>query len=352
MLDLKDTYALMQAAERIKTPASFLLDTFFPVKPAVATTTHIIVEYRKKGRKLAPFITPGSGGVNMNLEGSKVDVYTPPMMGPAVTITPEMIDVRSFGETVYSTMTPMERANQLQAQAMVELQDMIVNRKNKMAADILTTGQCVIEGYSDDVGKKKVLDTVKFDWEQKITPGTAWTQAGATIYDDIRNASLLIQENAGMVPSVMVVGKNVFRYLIDNDEIAKILAVPNRDNLAMFNLQPTITSPQVMYGGKIASLGIDIYTYAETYTAEDGTVKPFIPDDGVILAVPGRGRQLHSAVTLLDETRKGFNTYVGTYVPYLKGDDNAQQLKLTMYSRCVLAPEFADDWAYINAKGE
>lgn len=351
MLDLKDTYSLMQAAERIKAPASFLLDTFFPNKPAVAATKHIMVEYRKKGRKLAPFVVPGSHGSNVGFGGSQVDVYTPPMMGPAVNITPEMIDERGFGETVYSTMTPAERANQLRAQALIELQDMIINRKNKMAADILTTGQCVIEGYADD-NKVKVLDTVKFDWEQKITPATAWTQAGATIYDDIRNASLLIQENAGMVPTVMVVGKNVFRYLIDNEEIGKILAIPSRENLSMFSLQPTITSPQIMYGGKIASLGIDIYTYAETYTAEDGSVKPFIPDDGVIIAVPGRGRQLHGAITLLDESRKNFNTYIGTYVPYLKGDEDAQQLKLTMYSRCVLAPEFADDWVFINAKGE
>lgn len=351
MLDLKDTYTLMQAAERIKPPASFLVDTFFPIKPPVATTTHIMVEYKKKGRKLAPFITPGAKGANTKLEGSNIAVYTPPAMGPAVNITPEMIEVRGFGETVYSTTTPEQRATQLQAEAMTDLQEMILNRKNKMAADILTTGKCVIEGYSDDNSKKMLLDTVEYDWEQKITPGSAWSTAGASIYDDLCKASMLIQENASMVPTMMVVGKNVFKYMLDNDELGKYLAIPNRDNLAMLNFKPEIISPQVMFGGRIEALSLNIYTYAETYTDEDGTVKPFIPDDGVIIAVPGRGRQLHAAVTLINEN-KSFSTYAAEYIPYLNADINSQQLKLTMYSRCLLAPEFADDWVYINAKGE
>lgn len=37
-IDFKDTLSLMQAVERMKTPASFLLDTFFPQVPAVATS--------------------------------------------------------------------------------------------------------------------------------------------------------------------------------------------------------------------------------------------------------------------------------------------------------------------------
>lgn len=350
MLDLKDTWSFVQAVERIKMPASFLLDTFFPNMPATTPTAHVAVEYRKKGRRLAPFITRGRG-VNMEFAASKVDVYTPPMMAPAVNITPEMLEVRSFGEGVYSTLTGADRAERLQAEAIVELQNMIINRKNKMAADILTTGKCEIEGYGDDA-KLKVLDTVSFDWDQKVTPSKAWSDASASILGDIQNASMLIQENAGLVPNVMVVGKNVFNYMLDNEEIGKILAIPNRDNFAMFNFGPTTTAPQVMYCGKIASLGLDVYTYAETYTDEAGKAKPFIPDDGVVIGVSGRGQQLHAAITLLNQDETAYETFITPYVPYLIGDKKAQQLQLAMYSRCVLAPQFSDDWSYINAKGE
>ncbi len=58
-IELRDTVSLMQAMERITPPASFLLDTFFPLVPATAVTTKIAVEYRKRGRQLTPFpVTP------------------------------------------------------------------------------------------------------------------------------------------------------------------------------------------------------------------------------------------------------------------------------------------------------
>ena len=73
-IDYRDTISLLQAMERITPPASFLLDTFFPVVPQVAVQTRIAVEYRKRGRHLAPFVTRGGKGINLNLEDSKSDI--------------------------------------------------------------------------------------------------------------------------------------------------------------------------------------------------------------------------------------------------------------------------------------
>lgn len=349
-IDLKDTQTLMQAMERIKAPASFLVDTFFPNKPPVATTRHITVETRQKGRKLAPFITRNSKGVDQTYVGSKVATYEPPKVGPSMVISPDMLEDRGFGETIYSTITPAERAMRMQSEMLTDLQAMIMNRKNKMAADILTTGKCIIEGYADDAGQLAVTDTVDFGWTQNITPSTTWDQAGADILGDLRGASFQIQESAGFVPTTLVVGKNVFEYILSNDAILKYLAIPNRENLQMFNFAPRIEQPQIMYGGRIASLGIDIYTYAETYTNEKGEVVPFLHEDGAILAAPGRGRQLHSAITLLNDDGRSYSTYAGEYVPYVYGDKETQQMRLAMYSSFLLAPEFSDDWAYIKTK--
>lgn len=43
MIDIKNTVALMTAVDRSKAPASFLLDTFFPIIPDTATTSTIEV---------------------------------------------------------------------------------------------------------------------------------------------------------------------------------------------------------------------------------------------------------------------------------------------------------------------
>lgn len=345
---LKDTYTMMMAMERIKQPSSFLVDTFFPVVPATAVTTKIGVEYRKGARKLAPFIISGTGGVNVAREQSQIDWYEPPMMGPRRVISLDDIANRSFGEGIYSSMTPEQRANQLLAKDLTDLQNMIVNRKNKMAADILLNGQCEIAGYAAD-GKVVKTDTVRFDdWNQKLIPAIKWNQANADIYGDMAEMSAGIQENAGMVPTVAICGKNIMGYILGNDAMMKYMNISNNANLSLMSFQPRITAPQVMFMGRIISLNLELYSYMETYTDEAGNIKSFIGDDDVIIGIPGRGKQLHGAVTLVED--RSFKTYVGNYVPAYRANEDDNTVSLAMYSRCVLVPETVDDWGVIKAK--
>lgn len=349
-IDYKDTISLIGAVERMTPSASFLLDAFFPRVPETAMTTVIEVQYKKGARRLAPFITRGAKGINVERDAMESQFYKAPMMGPRRVIDPDIINERGFGEGVYSSTSPAERAANMQAYDLIDLQNMIINRKNKMAADILTAGKCEIHGFADD-GKTELLDTIDYGFEQKLTPAKTWNQAGAGIYTDIGNMSAEIQQNAGVVPTVMVIGKNVFQYMISNDEMMKWLAIPSRDNLALFSFAPRITSPQVTRVGMISALNLEVYTYGETYLDDDDKVKPFIGDDDCIIAVPGRGRQLHGAVTLVNDQGTGYNTFASPYVPYYDGNKESQTVALSMYSRCVLAPETVNDWAVIKTKG-
>lgn len=348
-IDMTNTVSMMQAMERVKPPASFLVDTFFSQTPTPATTDKIAVEYRKGQRRLAPFVVSGAGGVNVARTGSKIDVYKPPMMGPRRVLAPEDIETRSFGENIYSSMTPAERATIQQARDLKELQDMIMNRKNKMAADILRTGKCQIKGYADD-GTQELIDEISFDgWTQKVTPTTLWDSTSAKIYGDVEDMSEQIRENAGQVPDVAVCGKNIRNYIMRNDEMMKWLAIPNAANLSLMSLQPRIVSPQVVRLGFIQALNLELFAYLESYIDDDGTQQSFIGDDDFIMGISGRGRQLHGAVTLVEN--KTFQTYAASYVPKYVADENSNTLSLAMFSRCVLAPETVDDWGIIKTKG-
>lgn len=349
-IDYRDTISLIEAVERATPPASFLLDTFFPRIPAVAPTAKVEVQYRKAARRLAPFVVRGTKGVNMKRDPVESAVYKPPMMAPRRVLDPDVIAERGFGEGVYSTKTPAERAADMQAEDLVDLQNEIINRKNKMAADVLTTGKCDIAGYADD-GKEELIDSVDYGFDQILTPSTTWDQAGASIYSDIKGMSEIIQQNAGQIPTAMVIGKNVFNYMMDNAEIMKWMAVPSRDNLGIFSFAPRIISPQVTRVGLIQALNLEVYTYGETYMDDDGKQKPFIGDNDAVIAITGRGRQLHGAVTLVNEAENGYNTFVSPYVPYYIGSKDDQTVALAMYSRCILAPECVNDWAVIKTKG-
>lgn len=348
-IDLKDTISLMQAMERIKAPATTLVDVFFPNVPTPSASTKIAVEYRKGGRRLAPFVVEGAKGINISRDGSTVNFYQPPMVAPRRTVSPEDIEQRGFGETIHSTKTPAQRAAEIQASDLRELQSMILNRKNQMAAEILKTGAYTINGFADD-GVTQKTAMISFGTVQQITPSPTWDNANATIYADLKAASEMVQENAGMIPTVALVGKNIGDYLLDNAEVMKWLSVPSNANLSLMSIQPRIIAPQVMRIGIIQALNLEIYAYMETYTDDNGQTVPFLGANDVIVGVPGRGRQLHGAVTLVNDAETGFETYSGLYVPKYAASKNSNTMTLTVYSRFLLAPEFMDDWVYIPAK--
>ena len=345
---INDTVALLQAMELTKDPATYLVDTFFPQKMPTSFSDTVAVEYRKGKRTLAPYIVKGSKGVNIARESAQAKFYKAPLMGPRRILSLDDIESRMFGETpIYSTVKPEERAAKLQAQDLVDLRKMIANRKNKMAADILQTGETVVKGYADD-GKTFVQDIIKFDWEGNLTPATSWDDPTADIYTDIQAAVEKIAEDTGEFPTLMLCGKNVERYLLKNQEIFNWLMIPNRQNLAMMNFAPRYDSISSRYIGNISALGLEVRSYIETYTDDDGQVKPFIDDDTVIIANPGKGKQLSGRISLIDDV--GVKSYVAEYVPFYATDKNAQQMSLTLFSRSLLVPDVIDDWISMSVK--
>lgn len=347
---ITDTFTLLGAVEQIKTPANYLTQTFFPNKMPTANTSWVAVEFKKGKRLLAPYIVRGSRGVNVSRDTAQARMYTAPMMGARRIISLQDVEQRMFGETpVYTTMTPEERAARMQARDLTELLAMIENRKNKICADILQTGKTVIQGYADD-GQTYIEDEIDFQFDGIVTPTTTWDNAGATIYSDLRAACDRIAENTGTLPTLMLCGKNVEQYLINNTEIFKWLQILNPANLTMANFAPKYTAPQARYIGTIPALGLEIHSYLETYYDEsDKKVKPFIDPDVAIVCNPGRGYQLTGAITLLESGQ--YHTYAAEYVPHYTFNDEANQTALAVYSRFIAVPDNLDDYVVIKTKG-
>ncbi len=347
MISMNDTIGLIQAAEHIKPPATYLADMFFP-NIEVSTQPTVLMEYRKRGyEKLAPYVVEGARGVNVGRDGSIMRTYSPPLLAPRRVLTQSDVTKRAFGEMpIFSTVTPEERQAKIQADDLYDLITMTANRKNQMAASLLTTGQIVIEGYADD-GRLKKSDVVTFDWDGEMTTSinTAWSSTSAKIFDDLQSMSEKIQEEAGVVPTLMVVGKNIPGYLRKNKELYDWLMIPNRQSAAVASITPRYTSPNVMYVGRIEALNLEVVCYNETYTADDGTLTPYVGANDIILGVPGRGKCLHAAVTLLGEGGR-FESYAAQYVPRYTSSLESNQSVLTLWSRFMLVPNFVTDFVH------
>lgn len=348
---ITDTYQLLGVIEQIKPPASYLVDTWFPNHYPVSYSDWVSVEYTKQGRHLAPYVVRGSKGVNIDRAKSRIVSYKPPMVAPRRTIGLGDIELRQIGEQpIFSTTRPEERAARMQAQDLTELLRLITNRKAKMAAEILQTGKVTIKGYADDAMQVVEEDRIEFEWNGLVTPATHWDQAGATIYDDIKAISDRIQEDSGFIPTLMLCGRNVEKYLLNNTELFKWMSLPNRENVTMLSFAPHYTSPQARFIGHISSLNLEIISYSETYTDDDGIVKPFIDPDSVIIGNPGRGRQMYGAITFMNQAGQ-WQTIAAENVPIYLADPNAQQSSLAIFSRFILIPDILDDFVCVKTKG-
>lgn len=346
---ITDTFTLLNAVEQFKPEATYLADTFFPTRMPVSFTSFVSVEYKKGKRLLAPYIVRGSKGVNVNRDTAQAKFYAAPQVGVRRILSIQDIEMRMFGETpVYSTIKPEERASAMQAQDLVDLRRMILNRKNQMAADILQKGGTTIKGFADD-GQTVVIDELQFDWTGALSAQTPWTSPNAKIYDDIQEACERIAESTGVLPTLMLCGKNVEKYLRNNEEIFKWLMIPNRANLTMASFEPRYDSVNSRYIGTISSLGLEVRSYIETYTDDNGEVKHFLDPDSVIIANPGRGKQLNGAITLIEKD-SGPKTYAAEFVPHYVIDESSQVMSLSLFSRFLLIPDVIDDWVTIKVK--
>ena len=347
-IDINDTISLVRTIEQIKPPSRFLVDTFFPNIMPTSLSEVVAVEYRKLGRTLAPYVIPGTHAMNVGRTGSVMKMYSPPVIGARRIINPNDINHRDFGENlINASYSSEERAGRIQARDLSELSGMIENRKNQMASEILTTGKLTIKGYADD-GVTPRIDVVDFDWSGKIVPTTPWNQANADIYGDIQRASEKIQEEAGMIPTVMICGKNVANYLINNTQILKWLSIPSRENFALMTMQPRLESPQIMRIGIIQSLNLEIYSYFETYQDENGELQSYLGSNQAIIGIPGYGSQLYGAIPILEQGSMQFKTYAARMIPVYQANYDSQAVSLTVLSRCILVPTMVDTWTTIN----
>ena len=342
---VQDTFGLIKTIEQIEPEAQWLQSTMFPNQMPCATTSYVAIEYLKQHRRLAPFVVKGGHGVNVSRERTQVKIYACPMLAPRRVIGLNDIEMRQFGETpAFSTLTPEDRAAQMLARDLVDLRRMIINRQAAMAAELLQTGKVTIKGYADD-GQTVIEDVI--DFETNAVVNKSWDNTNADIYGDLRAASEQIQEDAGIIPTLLICGKNVEDYLLKNKFMQQFMFSANANATAFLSYQPRYSSPQVRTLGFLGALNLEMVSYLETYS-EGGQVKPFINPDTAILCVPGRGKMLYGAVSLLKGTT--FQTFASSMVPNYTASEESQTSALTLYSRTLPLPEDAGDFICFKVK--
>lgn len=248
---IRETYKLVKTVKKMYPVVQFLKDRYFPDGP-VYYSEKALIEFKKKGRKIAPFVIPLVNGIVMEKDGYRTDIVDAPYIAPKRVITAKELEQKAFGESPESGRSPEQRENELESEFIDDNRISILRRHEKMCADILLTGQVIMKHYAtaEDAAKGENYDFKylrfyegefknKYKFTKKFKDMTTAekiqefykmatvlrkrgvTQAVVGKEYDVVNKMVVI-EDTGVLLDKVVVSENETTYKADDDYVASI----------------------------------------------------------------------------------------------------------------------------------
>lgn len=333
-INIYDTRTLLVAINLMKTPYTFLRDTFFS-NVDTFVTENVDVDFKKGKRKMAPFVAPRIGGVVMDRQGFVTNTYKPPKIAPERPMVIDDISSRGMGESLYSQKTPEERAHDLLASDLVELDDTIIRREEWMCREVLLNGKIIMTGE----GFEQQVD-FNFTNKEALTTGDRWSQTDTSNpYNDLKEKRREIIKKTGKNPNICVMDAKAWELFVEHPAVKEKL---NLLRLKLGTIEPSIEAPSLTFMGKLNELNLEIYTYDEWFLDDNGDEQPMIPEYTVIIGSVGMNRRFYGAVTQMENGK--FVTIEGARVPKVWNDEDNDIRKVRITSRPLPVPDDVDAW--------
>ena len=350
-INLYDTHSMLALQEAVKPKATFLRDRYFPTRDGdIFTSEDVIVDFKDEtDLTLAPAVIPAKGGIQVERGGYKTHSFEPPLIAPERVLTASQLLKRQAGEQVFSSVSPKEREAKILTQDMADLNTMIDNREEYMAAQVLLNGGYTLKQYADKYGdaseyvEKQLVFYEGGSNPYTYTPSTKWDNSGDIIADIAAMAQMLTKR--GLPATDLIVSGAVADVMLSDATVLKLL-----DNRRFILAQEV--NPQENADGSvlIAVLNvkghlINVFSYTRQYRSEAKsgsplvyTMEDFIPTNYAIMTAPGMGRTAYGAITQMEESGD-FVTYAAKRVPHVITDAASSTRTLIQQSRPLVMPK-------------
>lgn len=338
------TREMIDAIEINPPVRKFLTEKFFPIE-----RTHLTekVEFDvKKGRRImAPFVSPRIGGKVITRAGFQTKEFTTPRLAPERVLTVDDISKRSLGENIYSKMTPSEREDELLARDYKELDESIQRRIEWMSRQI------IFEGKLDVVDAEAGVDfQVNYGFENifVLTSDNYWSLDSVNPLPFLREKRRKIIKDTGKAPDVMIFASDLIDVFVNNPFIKGSMNILHLQNV---EIKPRIVDDALTYYGKIAELGLEIYSYDEFFLNDEGEEEGIIPSGACLMASSeGVGSIEFGLITQMEE--KKFHSYEAKEVPKIYCDDKSEVKMFRLTSRPLPRPFDVQSWCVIYPNGQ
>ncbi len=350
-LNILSSHALIRSASQLVRPVTFLRDRYFPTNDAtdIFSTDDVLMEFQDGNKKLAPFVAPRKGGMTILREGYTMERYTPPFVAPKRPLTVDDLNKRGFGEAIFTQLTPEQRQAALIFKDMQDMDDLIARREEAMASELLKTNKLVMKHYADDTSKyeEMVLQFYTGSNPNTATLTTKWNEPSANILGDLATLVRMITSK-GLPATDLICAPDVADTIIRDDTIEKFL--DNR-RYELGNVDPKLlpAGAALICVLNVNGRYINVISYDETYTADNGDDTQFITAKYAVLTAPNCGRTLYGAVTQVEQEDGMFHTRAGRRVPKFVSDPTGNTRDIYLASRPLLVPNNKNAWVTFQA---
>lgn len=340
-MDIFSTRAQLAAIDLMPREYSALYD-FFGKEAGLVEDDKAIYDYRKGGRRMAPIVHPGTGGVLMDRDGFETREIGFCTIAPERIIEDDNLKGRMFGEKVLGAMTPQERERKMLAKDLVDMRKAIQRRREWMVRQVLLTGKLEIFTYTNEGRGKNATMIADYGFTNNFTPATAWDQAGADINGDMQTIFDLVYDGGDYVDVIMM-APDVAGAMIANGSYIKLF---DGRNINMGELNTKYRGSGLRFIGWNSD-GVEMYSLAGKFVDDNGQLTPLIPSGTLIAGSRDVLNIYHGPVTQVEEPgpNAAHKTYIKKEVPLRYGSVDSNSIKNRLTSRPTVVPANVDAWA-------
>lgn len=336
-MDIFDIAVLNRTVEQIVPEYGFLTRTFFPGS-SVQNATTIMIDTRKRARRIAPFVSPYVQGQLVEKQGFKTFSISPAYIKDKRVFDPNAPFFRTYGEQLMGSMSPMERQA---ASVRVETADQIemLNRRIEvMVGEVLATAKLTIVG---ELYPEQQLDFQRdSELTVALTGSDEWGDTGVGPITDLQAWAQLVFSKSGVRPSTVVMTLDAYQVFMASTQVVDWLKQYNRDGATVNN--NAVEGDDGWYAGKIG--GFDIWVYSGVYIDPiDNVEKDILPPMTVILG--GKGIQGYRAYGAIRDEKAGLQARAYFTKSWIEEDPPVRYLM--MQSAPIVAPLYVD--AFLTA---
>lgn len=343
------TTRMLMAVKKLYPVFTWFKNRYFPTQDAdVFPTSKVLIETAKGGKKMAPFVLPIVGGMVMEREGYEAREYEPPCINPKKKLTIDDLNVKGFGEDLYSEKTPEQRQEEVLGEDLREMYDSIDRRIEWMCVQLLLNGQITMNHVADESSGKTIQKVLRFynseyGFQNLYTPSKKWNEEGNDKYADL-DAMVHILNQANCRAADLILSGDLVKDFIEDEKIQNLFSIRRME---LGTIAPIETPEGVGYLGTINVRGKNLNIFAVDAVIED---KPLLAEGTVILTAPGMGRTLYGSVTQLEQSDNAFHTYRAQVVPKYIADPKKNIREVMLTSRPVPVPNDTEAWVVAKVK--